>query len=377
MKNRLKDYVIVIPLHQPLGHPCDFIDQTALILARNNFVILLDLQDFTPRQSTANNHGKIARFFNNLKTIYSLSKTPLVYNAKDFLDVLQLRFLLWFKKKKVIIWGFDPIMDLIVHKLGETISIYDCIDYLGDDEETSGANETEKKLFEKVDYIAFNSQGLYEKKYLNNRYIKKKSLVTFCGCVYDLFQIKTKVIPDDLKTIKGKKAILAGVFDYRLNIKLLEYIVVKNSDLHFIFIGPFLKNMSGDFFALLKKNNVHYLGKMDKTKLPFYYKNSDVGIIPYDTALKVVKYGNPMKTYEYLASGIPVVSTGIESLKNYPKDILYANDNHKKFNKALLSLIGNWDSKKILRAKKIARENSWENKVRKIENFILSYGKIN
>ena len=42
MKRRLTGYTIVIPLHLSLGYPSDYVDQTALILAKNNVVIFFD-----------------------------------------------------------------------------------------------------------------------------------------------------------------------------------------------------------------------------------------------------------------------------------------------------------------------------------------------
>ena len=59
--------------------------------------------------------------------------------------------------------------------------------------------------------------------------------------------------------------------------------------------------------------------KKRKNELPQYLKNCDLGIIPYETKHEFAKYSNPMKAYEYLASGLPVVSTKILALKDYPK----------------------------------------------------------
>ena len=78
-----------------------------------------------------------------------------------------------------------------------------------------------------------------------------------------------------------------------------------------------------------------------------------------------------MKAYEYLASGIPVLSTEIEALKKYPKDIVYTTDNYGDFNRILKSMLKNWTIQKKMIAQKIAKKNSWENKVAKIEEFII------
>ena len=116
------------------------------------------------------------------------------------------------------------------------------------------------------------------------------------------------------------------------------------------------------------------LTKQSKEKLPAYIQASNVGIIPYKSSLAYVKYGNPMKTYEYLASGIPVVSSNILALSDYPKDIVTTTEDYKKFSDRLSFLLKNWSKVKAGRAKKIARQNSWENKVKQIESFLLKRG---
>jgi len=385
MKRRLTGYTIVIPLHLSLGYPSDYVDQTALILAKNNVVIFFDFIHPSLWRQTINEIKRVIKQFVQLLraevgskicfrpfSVFPTRNIPFIFKINRFLGLVQFRLFLWLKKKPVIIWGFDPIIENVIGKLGEKLRVYDCIDCLGEDEETKNLKELEKKLFKKIDIVAFNSSVLFQEKLSKNNQIKNKAVVTVCGCAYNLFQTKDNhTIPDDLKNLKGNLVILAGVFDYRLDVNLLNYVIDKNPKLTFIFIGPFLKDVDKDFFALLNKNNVFYLGKKKKEQLSYYYKNSNLGIIPYKTSLNFVKYSNPMKAYEYLASGIPVLSTEIEALKKYPKDIVYTTDNYGDFNRNLKSMLKNWTIQKKMIAQKIAKKNSWDNKVAKIEEFII------
>lgn len=384
MRKRLKDFIVVIPLHLPLGYPSDYIDQTAHILSKNNLVILFDfrapilwkqiLRNFIPilksyiKLASDIPHGEV--YFRPI-SIFPTRNLAFIHRLNQSLGLLQLKLFLLFKRNKIILWGFDPIMEQVVGKLGENISVYDCIDLLGEDQQTKLAKDSEKKLFNGTNVVIFNSQGLSDQKTKLNSFLKKKSFVTVCGCNVDLFQKNNIKVPADFKSITGKKIILAGVFDYRLDIELLRYVVLHNPKLNFIFIGPLLDDVNKEFFTILKKKNVHYLGNKRKEELPVYYRNSNVGIVPYKTSLNFVKYSNPMKVYEYFAAGIPVVSTEIEVLNNYPRDIICTTDDYAQFSLALSSFLNNWSETTKNKARKIAKINSWDNKIEKIEKFII------
>lgn len=390
MIKRLKGFTIVIPLHLSLSYPSDYVDQTAHILSQNNQVIFFDFrfpiiwQDVLKENNLTLYRQSLTSICKNNKEVYfrPISLLPFkrfeqISKINQLFGIIQLNILLKILGKKVILWGFDPIVKMVLGRLGEIISLYDCIDYVGEDRETKNAKYPEKVLFSKADIIAFNSQGLSDQKTKRNNLLRKKSFVTVCGCNVDLFQKNNKKIPDDLKSVKGNNIILAGVFNYRLDTKLLRYITLHNPKLDFIFVGPVLTDVNKEFLAVLMQKNVHYLGKKRKEELPVFFKNSGVGIIPYRTSLNFVKYSNPMKVYEYFAAGIPVVSTEIEALKNYSKDIIYTTDNYDQFSLALGRFLNNWNETARNKALKVAEKNSWENKIIKIEESILKQLKKN
>lgn len=378
--------IIIIPLHVPLGYPCDYIDQTAKILSENNFIIFLDYHYPYPWKSLLN--------LNNLKTLtnsfidISQSKKNIYFRAPSLLPFSKLKSIwnlnkkfgffilsvfLWILKKKVIIWQFYPLF----FKKFDHIFVYDCVDNLNIIDHSKEIYYKEKKLFNISDAVFFNSRGLFEKKSKANSILKKKSIVTVCGCNTKLFHYITNKIPKEFINILQKKIVFMGVFDYRVDVKLLDYIVIHNKNLKFIFIGQIDEKIEKEFFKIIKEKNVLYLGKKEKNELPQYLKNCDLGIIPYDTRREFAKYSNPMKAYEYLACGVPVVSTKILALEDYPKDIVYTTDNKKEFSQAIRRLMSDWNNEKITIAKNIAEKNSWKNKIKIIEKFINKNEKTN
>lgn len=380
--------IIIIPLHMPLKYPCDYIDQTSKILSRDNTVIFLDYH-FPYSWKSLLKFNNIRLLINSFFDIYKskrivyfrapailpFSKSEIIRTANKKLGFWILSVFLWMLKKKMIVWQFYTLITKKVFK--KQFFIYDCIDYMNLEDETKKFFYQEKKLFKISDLVSFNSKALFENKLKTNPILKQKSIVTVCGCNNKLFDVKIKKTPKEYINLNQKKVIFIGIFNFRIDAELLQYVVAGNRKIKFIFIGPILQTAPKEFKKILKEKNVQYLGKKGKNKLPFYLNKCGLGIIPYDIKSDFVKYSNPMKAYEYLASGLPVVSTRILALKDYPRDIVYTTDNRKNFSKAINRMINGWDNKKAKIARDIAEKNSWENKISLVEKFIIKNEKIN
>jgi len=377
--------IIIIPLHQPLEYPCDYIDQTVKFLTKDNSVILFDY--FYPYSwkdmSKLSNIKTLFQSFTNIsgskKIIYfrapallPFSRLDIIINLNKKLGFWILSVFLWIFNKKIIVWQFYPLLTKKIYK--SHIYLYDCVDYW-----VSLKNQTkkfifeEKKLFNISNLVIFNSKELYNKVLRTNPLLKKKSFISVCGCNNSLFNLKVKKIPKELVNITQKKIIFMAVFDNRINVKLLNYVVTNNKNLIFVFIGPIREDVTKEFAQIIREKNVFYLGEKSKYELPPYLKNCNLGIIPYNTKSGFVKYSNPMKAYEYLALGLPVVSTKILALMGYPENIICTTDNEKDFSNAIKRLMNNWNDSKITIAKNIAEKNSWENKITQIEKLLTKY----
>jgi glycosyltransferase involved in cell wall biosynthesis len=69
-----------------------------------------------------------------------------------------------------------------------------------------------------------------------------------------------------------------------------------------------------DLSALTEQGNVHWLGRKPYEELPAYCKGFDVALIPFPIS-PVTLNSNPLKAREYLAAGLPVVSTAIPEVE--------------------------------------------------------------
>src|SRR5690606_31725548 len=84
-----------------------------------------------------------------------------------------------------------------------------------------------------------------------------------------------------------------------------------NPDVDFVFAGPIL---DGDFESRVRdRSNIRWLGDVHYDNVPRLLQTFDVGWIPHRLGSGEVG-GDVIKTYEYRAAGLPVLSTPISGI---------------------------------------------------------------
>jgi UDP-galactopyranose mutase len=118
--------------------------------------------------------------------------------------------------------------------------------------------------------------------------------------------------PEDQLHIPMPRLGFYGVIDERFDIELLRKSAENKPDWHFVMIGPVVKIDPADLPQL---PNIHYLGPKTYDELPAYLSGWQMALIPF-LLNDATRYISPTKTPEYLAAGVPVVSTAIEDVIN-------------------------------------------------------------
>lgn len=118
--------------------------------------------------------------------------------------------------------------------------------------------------------------------------------------------------PDDQKQIPHPRLGFYGVVDERFDTELLRSVAAERPDWQFVIIGPVVKISEED---LPKADNIHYLGGKCYNDLPQYIGHWDIALILF-ALNESTKYISPTKTPEYLAAGLPVISTPITDVVN-------------------------------------------------------------
>lgn len=263
-----------------------------------------------------------------------------------------------------VLWLWEPHRHYLIGELGERFSIYDVIDEYS--ELLGPADvilEQEKEMFAKVDLVFCGTDSLFQARK------DKHSHIYFIpgGVDYQLFaNVDTNKMPKELKDIIKHPLIgFYGMLDQRVDVELLKALATEHPEWNILLIGP----EKADFSSLKNSPNIHFLGKKDYEQLPYYLHNFDVAIIPYKIN-KLTRYINPNKMLELFAGGKPVVSTPILDVEKFYDDIAYIGRDKKRFIKGVEQALKQKDSNRIEKGRGIARENSWEAIIERIDSLI-------
>ena len=206
-------------------------------------------------------------------------------------------------------WYYTPMALEFTSRYTPGLTIYDCMDELSAFKfAPEQLKNLEKKLMAKADLVFTGGQSLYEAKKTQHA-----NIYPFPSSIEKehFASARThKMEPDDQICIKGPKIGFYGVIDERFDIDLIDQIAEAKPEWQIILIGPVVKI---DPAILPRHANIHYLGSKTYSELPAYLSGWDVSLIPF-LLNDSTRFISPTKTPEYLAAGIPVVSTAIRDV---------------------------------------------------------------
>lgn len=261
----------------------------------------------------------------------------------------------------VNIVAFNPSVGLVTaRQFDEKVLIYHCYDEIeAASHLKKHGGRLEKALMKKADAVIVTSQGLLE---------KKEALARSCYLVKnaaDIKLFKTGFNPDVINQQK-KQVGFIGSLDDRVDYELLKYVIEELPDFNFVFIGRIASPENAA--ALQQFKNVELLGAKSLEELPSYVRNFSAGIIPFIKS-EFTKGIYPLKINEYLAAGVPVVTTDFSYLQDFEPVIRIAT-NKEQFKTSLLEEIRNDSIDKKTERVNLAKANSWEHRVEELSAII-------
>lgn len=152
----------------------------------------------------------------------------------------------------------------------------------------------------------------------------------------------------------------------RVDVELVEALSRKLARGSIALVGPNLL-AADDVRRISSRGNVHVVGPVPYARVPEYMRAFDVCITPHRMT-PFTESLNPIKLWEYLAAGKPIISTDVAGFRDYPHLVSIART-PEEFHRAMLAALTE-DLGRSLARQAEARNHSWKARVDQIEAVI-------
>ncbi len=205
-----------------------------------------------------------------------------------------------------IFWYYTPMALAFSRQIVPDLCIYDNMDELS---AFRGAPpellELESELFQRADLVFTGGQSLFESK--RERHPDVHAFPSSVDAAHFQVARRHRSDPADQAAIPRPRFGFFGVIDERMDLELVRGVAEIRPEWQFVLIGPVAKI---DPSILPRAPNLHWLGAKQYGELPSYLAGWDVGFMPF-ALNEATRFISPTKTPEFLAAGVPVVSTPI------------------------------------------------------------------
>jgi len=190
------------------------------------------------------------------------------------------------------------------------------------------------------------------------------------GCDFEYIQSQLAVdrVPEELQDLKRPIIGCVGVYDFKVDIELFVQLARSRPAWNFVLVGPWLRSTE-ELKQLQALHNVMVIGRRPFEHIPVFLKQFDIGIIPWHITDSIAN-AFPLKLFEYLAAGLPVVSTKWPELARMEDvGIRFAND-ATGFVEAIEEELAHDTEAKRRERMAIARNNSWSAKADEVWDIV-------
>ncbi|MGY3211353.1 glycosyltransferase [Mucilaginibacter sp. HD30] len=234
-------------------------------------------------------------------------------SPKDKNDALKVLFNEYMANKDLLnyaFWYYTPMALEFSGKFNPALVVYDCMDELSAFKFAPVHLKTlEQELLRISDIVFTGGRSLYEAKKHQHA-----NIYPFPSSIDKKHFNRVRQIAGTTKKSGVASVTLGfyGVVDERFDTNLIKEIAAARPDWEIQVIGPVVKI---DERTLPHNNNISYLGPKSYQDLPQYMAGWDIALIPF-LLNESTRYISPTKTPEYLAAGLPVISTAIKDVIN-------------------------------------------------------------
>ncbi len=239
--------------------------------------------------------------------------------------------------------------------------VYDCLDHqAGFSDNTAGILAEERLLLKAADLVITTSQWLQHELASN---IPGAALIRN-ACEYDFFACKpaSVFVDPDGRRVLG----YYGAIDTWFDTDLVAAVAKRYPEHLVLLIG---KDMAGVGDALSGLGNVRCVGEVEYQQLPYWLYGFDVCLLPFKV-LPLTLATNPVKLYEYLSAGKPVVAVELPEIVQFGGLVCAAATQEGFLDAIAATLDAPEDSAMAVKRQAFAAQQTWEHRVDELETAL-------
>lgn len=253
----------------------------------------------------------------------------------------------------------NPVWNDLSEKFPMAHVLYDCLDLISGFEATSiEMIIAEEKLIQNADQLIATSPQLIE--YLSTRKTSAKPILVR-NATSEAFFASSLPPTTNLNPVIGYLGAIESWFDT----KLVGEIAKLRPNWTIMLAGHPLASIRDTLEAI---PNIIFLGEVPASQAVSTVESFDVAIIPF-LPDGMTRYVNPVKVYEYLASGRGVVACEMPELDAFENYVYQARDASDFCRKIELVLVSNNHDSAIARKMRVINE-TWSNRALQISNIL-------
>jgi glycosyltransferase involved in cell wall biosynthesis len=274
-------------------------------------------------------------------------------------------------RKPVVLWIYDPYAAPC--RLGETFAVYDCVD---DYPEQAGPDSRRRALASRRDSAAASRSRIVfaTARPLLERHQRTNPHTHLVRNVGDFRHFAPAADRDhgDPEALALARPVLgfAGNFSAsKVDLELLDSLARLRPDWTVLLIGPGRSETERKLAEVAGLPNVTWLGPKSYDELPRYVAAFDVALIPYQSN-EYTKSCFPLKLFEYLAAGKPVVATGLPELAGMEPDVVVSEGEATAVAAAVEAALALRSDDDRRRRMEIAAANTWETRAGRLLGLV-------
>lgn len=268
----------------------------------------------------------------------------------------------------LVVWSYNAFLPEAMD-LPARLRVFDAVDnwslHASYQKESARLRANYQRIGERADVIFTVSEGL------RSLFPLEKSHWVPNGVDAEEFSSIRHETPNDLKQIPKPIIGYIGTVQERLDFELLEHVCKQHADKSFVFIGPVWSGVKEKQVRLQQAcPNAYFLGRRPYNQVPAYLQAMDVTMIPHRLDA-FISSTNPMKMYDYLAAGKPVVTTPGAGTELF-EQIMHITSTSQDFSRAIGRALQETGPEFALQRREAVKPHTWQARVENMVQLLQS-----